>query len=119
ASAWICVSEAPCARSAASLKSSNPRPKAGSTVRAETPAISGSVHRDGVRIAYEVFGPEGAPVIVLLPSWIIVHARAWKAQVADLARDLRVVVIDGRGNGRSDRPVSPEAYVYGEYVGDA
>jgi pimeloyl-ACP methyl ester carboxylesterase/predicted glycosyltransferase len=88
-------------------------------MRAEEPAIEGVVTRDGVRIGYEVFGPETGPVLVLLPCWIIVHARSWKAQVADFARDMRVVVVDGRGNGRSDRPAGPDAYRYGEYVADA
>jgi pimeloyl-ACP methyl ester carboxylesterase/predicted glycosyltransferase len=71
-----------------------------------------------VRIAYEVFGPKDAPVLVMLPCWIIAPARAWKAQVADLARDFRLVVIDGRGNGASDRPKGVDAYRYREFVDD-
>src|SRR5205823_13129457 len=31
----------------------------------------------------------------------------------------RVVTFDGRGNGRSDRPIGPEAYEEREYVADA
>lgn len=88
-------------------------------MRAEEPVIVGGVLRDGVRIGYEVFGPERGPVLVLLPCWIIVHARSWKAQVADFAREMRVVVVDGRGNGASDRPAGPHAYRYDEYVADA
>ena len=88
-------------------------------MRPEEPSLAGAIDRQGVRVAYEVFGPENGPVLVLLPCWIIVHARAWKVQVADFARDIRVVVIDGRGNGRSSRPTGPDAYCYGEYVADA
>lgn len=88
-------------------------------MRAEQPVHTGAVERDGVRIAYEVFGPDAAPVLVLLPCWIIAHARAWKAQVADLAQDYRLVVIDGRGNGASDRPTGPESYSFRAYVDDA
>lgn len=88
-------------------------------MRAEEPVQSGVVENDGVRIAYEVFGPDDGPVLVLLPCWIIVHARAWKAQVADLAQDYRLVVIDGRGNGASDRPAGAQAYSYSAYVEDA
>jgi pimeloyl-ACP methyl ester carboxylesterase len=72
-------------------------------VRGEEPTAAGHVVRDGVRIAYEVYGTSGS-TLVLLPCWIIVHARAWKAQIADLAQDCRIVVVDGRGNGASDRP---------------
>lgn len=88
-------------------------------MRAEQPALSGFVERNGVRTAYEVFGPAEGPVLVLLPCWIIVHARSWKSQVADFAREMRVVVIDGRGNGASSRPRGYEAYRYDEYVADA
>ena len=64
---------------------------------------------DGIRIAYEVYG-SGEPTIVLLPSTPIVHSRQWKGQVPYLSRTHRVVVFDGRGNGRSDRPTDPDAY---------
>lgn len=78
----------------------------------------GNVTRDGVRIAIEVYGSEG-PVLLLLPCWIIVHARQWKAQIADLSKDCRLVVIEGRGNGASDRPEGPQAYTHRAYADDA
>ena len=77
--------------------------------RALQPAHSGFADVDGVRIAYEVFG-EGEQTLLLMPPWAIVHSRFWKAQVPYLARHFRVVTLDARGNGRSDRPDSPEAY---------
>ena len=77
--------------------------------RARLPDEEGVVERDGVRVAYEVFGT-GDPTIVLLPMWSIVHSRFWKAQVPYLSRHARVVTIDGRGNGRSDRPRGMEHY---------
>jgi len=78
-------------------------------MRARYPDVEDVVVRDGVRIGYEVYG-SGAPTILLPTSNPIVHARQWKAQVPYLARHFRVVVVDGRGNGRSDRPVGPAAY---------
>ncbi len=44
------------------------------------------------------------------PADTIVDGRMWKGQVAYLARHHRVVVIDGRGNGGSDRPIGSEFY---------
>jgi pimeloyl-ACP methyl ester carboxylesterase/predicted glycosyltransferase len=48
-----------------------------------------------------------------------VHARQWKAQVPYLARHFRVIAVEGRGNGRADRPAEPGAYRDREYVDDA
>lgn len=84
----------------------------------EAPVRKGHVTRDGVRIAFEVYGTQG-PVLLLLPCWIIVHARQWKAQIADLSTDCRLVVIEGRGNGASDRPAGPQAYTHQAYADDA
>lgn len=77
--------------------------------RAREPDREGFVERDGVRVHYEVHG-DGAPTIVLLPTWTVVHKQLWKLQIPYLARHHRVVVYDGPGNGRSDRPTDPRAY---------
>jgi pimeloyl-ACP methyl ester carboxylesterase/predicted glycosyltransferase len=87
-------------------------------MRGREPDRSGHVDRGGIRIFYEVFG-DGAPTLLLLPPWSIVHSRAWKAQIPYLARHYRVVAFDGRGNGRSDRPHGAEAYGAREFVADA
>src|SRR5690242_15677435 len=79
------------------------------TMRARYPDTDGYIERDGVRIFYEVFG-EGEPTVLLLPTWSIIHSRFWKAQVPYLARHFRVITFDGRGNGRSDRPLTPAAF---------
>ncbi|HEX2807911.1 MAG TPA: hypothetical protein VHN80_17255 [Kineosporiaceae bacterium] len=57
----------------------------------------GSIERAGVKVGYEVFG-SGEPTILLLTSWAIVHARQWKFQIPYLARQFRVVAVEGRGN---------------------
>ena len=87
-------------------------------MRAREPDHEGVVVRDGVRVGYEVYGA-GEPTILLLTSWAIVHARQWKAQVPYLARWFRVITVEGRGNGRADRPGTAEAYSDQEYVDDA
>src|SRR5579862_6936004 len=87
-------------------------------MRARYPDQEGYVERNGVRIFYEVFGT-GEPTILLLPTWSIIHSRFWKAQVPYLARHYRVIAFDGRGNGRSDRPLEPAAYASEEFVADA
>jgi len=55
----------------------------------------------------------------LLPTWSIIHSRHWKFQIAYLARHCRVLVMDGRGNGLSDRPLEPSAYTAEEFAADA
>jgi pimeloyl-ACP methyl ester carboxylesterase len=87
-------------------------------MRACQPSHDGYIERDGVKVFYEVFG-DGEPTVLLLPTWSIIHSRHWKLQVPDLARRHRVVTFDGRGNGRSDRPVGPEAYRVAEFTADA
>src|SRR4051794_27148581 len=89
-------------------------------MRARLPDHEGLVERDGVSVGYEVFGADrSGSTIVLLTSWAIVHARQWKAQVPYLARHHRVITVEGRGNGRADRPRDPTAYLDREYVQDA
>jgi pimeloyl-ACP methyl ester carboxylesterase/predicted glycosyltransferase len=86
--------------------------------RARYPDSEGYVERDGVRVFYEVYG-SGEPTVLLLPTWSIVHSRHWKMQIPYLARHVRVLTFDPRGNGRSDRPPEPDAYLEEEFAADA
>ncbi len=90
-------------------------------MRAREPDRVGTLDRDGVRVGYEVFGADHTtgPVVLLMPTWSIIHSRFWKAQVPYLARHYRVITFDGRGNGRSDRPPDPAAYRDDEFAADA
>ena len=77
-------------------------------MRAHLPDQTGFVESDGVRAFYEVHG-EGPDTIYVLPTFPIVHIQYAKTLIPSLARHYRVITNDPRGNGRSDRPVKPEA----------
>jgi pimeloyl-ACP methyl ester carboxylesterase len=80
-------------------------------MRAREPDRDGFVDAGGVKLHWETFG-DGEPTLLLLPTWTVIHARFWKAQIPYLARHFRVVTYDGPGNGRSGRPTDPEPYGY-------
>jgi pimeloyl-ACP methyl ester carboxylesterase len=67
---------------------------------------------DGTRLHTEVFGPDGAPTIVLSHGWTEALS-LWHYQLRDLPGEFRVVAYDQRGHGRSEPPhggdYSPEA----------
>ena len=86
-------------------------------MRAKYPDFEGYIERDGIKVGYEVFG-QGEPAVVFPPIDPVVSSRAWKAQVPYLARSSKVVSIDPRGNGRSDRPEVAAAYADAEFVAD-
>lgn len=86
-------------------------------MRARCPDVEGAVQRDGLKIGYEVFGA-GEPTLLLAGPWPVAHSRMWKCQVPHLARRHRVITVDPRGNGRSDRPTEPAAYADAALAGD-
>src|SRR4029078_3536330 len=90
--------------------------------RPRHPDAPGVFARDGVRIAWDRYGPAtptpGQRTILLTPTWSVIHSRFWKSQVAYLARHHRVLTWDGRGNGRSDRPTDPAAYTDETFAAD-
>ena len=94
------------------------KPQGEEQSRARYPDDEGYVERDGVRVFWERYG-DGDPTILLLPPWSFVHSRVWKAQVAYLARHFRVLTLDPRGNGRSDRVRDIDQYAESELAADA
>ena len=64
------------------------------------------VRPDGCRIHYALFGDPGSPVLTLLEG-IGADIAGWRRSIPALARELRVVAIDHRGNGASDDPPGP------------
>ena len=89
----------------------------GEQSRARYPDAEGFVERDGMRLFYEVYG-EGEQTVFLAPTWSLVHSRHWKMQIAYLARHFRVLVMDGLGNGRSERCRDPRRYAADEMARD-
>jgi pimeloyl-ACP methyl ester carboxylesterase len=87
-------------------------------MRAKLPSETGCVDRDGVRIAYEVYG-SGNETMLFVPPWSIVHSRVYKAQLPWFSERFRCIAYDARGNGKSDRPDKPEAYSLENHVADA
>jgi pimeloyl-ACP methyl ester carboxylesterase/predicted glycosyltransferase len=87
-------------------------------MRARQPDLTGSVAHGGVTVGYDVYGDGNTPTVVLLPTWAIAQTQHWKAQIPVLARRYRVLTIEGRGNGRADRPTDPAAYAFAELAGD-
>jgi pimeloyl-ACP methyl ester carboxylesterase len=87
-------------------------------MRAMQPDQQGDTVRNGVSLHWEVYGA-GKRSVFFLPTWSIIHSRHWKLQIPYFGRHCRVLVMDGRGNGRSDRPLEVAAYNDEEFVADA
>jgi len=87
-------------------------------MRAKLPETEGFVTRDGVKVAYEIYG-NGAQTMVFIPPWSIVHSRIYKAQIPYFSERFRCITWDGRGNGKSDRPEDVTAYTLDNYAADA
>ena len=85
--------------------------------RARLADRTGVVERDGVALAWELYG-DGPTTVLLMPTWSIIHSRFWKAQIPYLSRHYRVLSFDGRGNGRSDVPRGAAAYSNATFAAD-
>lgn len=59
---------------------------------------------NGIRLAYQIDGPEDAPVLVLVNS-LGTNLYMWEPQIAQFSRALRVVRYDVRGHGASEAPL--------------
>jgi len=72
---------------------------------------------EGVRIHYKTEG-EGPPLV--LHHWAAATMDNWRdfGYVTALKNDHRLVLLDARGHGGSDKPRAPEAYALEKRVGD-
>ena len=75
-------------------------------MRARLPDSDGLVTRDGVKLAYEIYG-DAPDTMLFIPPWSIVHSRIYKAQLPYFSERFRCITYDGRGNGKSDHPADP------------
>lgn len=82
-----------------------------------TPHREGFVERAGVRSWYAQYGDSG-PWIAFAPIFQIANAHLLRAVVPWLAQHYRVLVMDLRGSGRSDRPTQPDRYSFDHYFAD-
>ena len=58
---------------------------------------------DGIRLHYEVFGRANAPAVLLIQG-LGADKHGWDMQRIPLALNYRVIALDNRGAGRSDKP---------------
>src|SRR5258708_21482100 len=61
----------------------------------------------GVKIRYVIAGT-GEPVVLIHP--FAVGAEIWEPVMKDLSKNYRVIAMDCRGHGKSDKPHDPKQY---------
>jgi pimeloyl-ACP methyl ester carboxylesterase len=71
----------------------------------------------GIHIHYETEG-KGPPLV--LQHWSVTTLENWVdyGYVSALKNDYRLILLDARGHGASDKPHSPESYALDKRVGD-
>jgi pimeloyl-ACP methyl ester carboxylesterase len=72
---------------------------------------------EGIRIYYKTEG-EGPPLVLQHASLATMENWYDYGYVSALQNDYRLILLDGRGHGGSDKPRSPDAYVLEKRVGD-
>lgn len=75
------------------------------------------VERGGVKLHAAQWGSSG-PWLAFAQPFQLVHSQLLKATVPYLSQHCRVLTMDGRGNGRSDRPRGQDAYSLDHFHAD-
>lgn len=85
--------------------------------RSSSDILSDFVENNGVRIHYEVEG-QGPPLVLV--HWWTGSLTDWRFfGYADVLKEsYRLILIDARGHGQSDKPHDPAAYILKQQVGD-
>ncbi|TMB96647.1 MAG: alpha/beta fold hydrolase, partial [Chloroflexi bacterium] len=76
---------------------------------------------DGVRLHYELHGPESGPPVVLVHGFASDYQLNWvgtRWQETLVGAGYRVIGLDCRGHGRSAKPHDPGAYSMAEMAAD-
>jgi len=69
----------------------------------------------GVNLFVRDYGPQDAPVLLLVHGWSQ-SSLCWQKQFnSDLIKDFRIIAPDLRGHGSSDKPTDPAAYQDSKY----
>ncbi len=68
-------------------------------------------NNNGVKIHYEVEGPAGAPPVVMQHG-VAGSGETWRVfgYVERMSKDHKLILVDARGHGQSDKPHDPKAY---------
>jgi pimeloyl-ACP methyl ester carboxylesterase len=76
-------------------------------------------NNNGVKIHYEVEGEANAPVLVMQHG-LTSSIETWRENgyPANLPQQYRVIMIDARGHGRSDKPHDPNFYSPQDFTSD-
>ena len=81
------------------------------TVSAQSPKSAFITTTDGIKIHYFELGGSGSPVILIHGYTANAEGKWIKPNIAQtLAARHRVIAIDARGHGRSDKPHDPAKY---------
>lgn len=85
-------------------------------MRAIEPRQAHTLEVAGYRIAFEDYGAQDAPPLLLLPCWQIAPSKVWKMQVPYLARSHRVIAWDPPGIGGGERTTDPAAFEFDRVI---
>ncbi|MFC2004591.1 alpha/beta fold hydrolase [Chloroflexota bacterium] len=75
------------------------------------------INNDGVKIHYEVEG-QGAPLMLVHGMSSSMESWRWTGYTTELSKDHRLILIDIRGFGASDKPLDESAYGFENRISD-